>query len=103
MIQTAKEYRRAAQRLPLGIGYITQRERQAVELYMAGGQPQTIGPIMGIDYRTVEALMRNARDRTAALTNCQLVAMYASRYSRGAVEPVTGRSRLGSRELERAS
>jgi DNA-binding CsgD family transcriptional regulator len=85
--KTRFERQRESERRPLGVGYITQREAEAIEHYLAGGTPSSIGPIMGINYRTVEALMRNARDRTGALTNCQLVGMYVTS------TPINGRGR----------
>jgi DNA-binding CsgD family transcriptional regulator len=85
--RTRFERQRESERLPLGIGYVTKREREAIEMYVAGETPSTAGPMLGINYRTVEALMRNARDRTGAKTNCQLVGMYVTAI------PLNGRGR----------
>lgn len=85
--------------LPLGIGGVTPREREAIECLMYGNNSKETAVLMCIHARSVEGLLREARHRTAALTTCHLVAMYAARYSGGAVEPVTGHR---VRDLERA-
>jgi len=73
-----------ANRTPLGDGYLTTRERHALALYCEGVSPIKIAQRLRIARKTLDSLMRNARTRTGADTNYQLIALYsASDHIRG--------------------
>lgn len=77
MTELATRYERHLRglRVPLGTAYLTSREYQVVSLMAEGDEPKTIAGKLGRSRNTVDALVRNAKDRVGAKTSCHLVAM----------------------------